>query len=321
MLEKNKAWKLLTTDEQMAITLSLSHGKSSWEIGEIMGKSHYKLLEIMARGKRFFKLFGEYFDEHGQLFPEGCSVDVDFQFFMEKAILDRLPLKKINNIIGNPNFIDNRKRAREIEKGMKSIKSQKAHDLYDLIIEFDRWNNYRVLPESIQEPSAFKRRNKTREKNRLKLVSDLPDLTIDIIRKRFETKGKGQAGVIFLPIIDRKLKSKKDILRVSNEKINITTLSYLGFYVFRDYNQSLEYIDLVKEFIFNEEVTCKKGLVFWPQFRVLSSKALNYNRLENIKTNRKYFEKMVGIDDRELIRRRKEGSKKSKKAKRVKKVI
>jgi hypothetical protein len=46
----SKAWGLLTEEEQTALKLQLGLGKSSWQASEIMGKAHYKYLEIKKRG-------------------------------------------------------------------------------------------------------------------------------------------------------------------------------------------------------------------------------------------------------------------------------
>ena len=54
---QNKAWNLLTEKEKQALTLGLGYAKSSWEVGEMMGLSHYKFLELKERAERFFKLF------------------------------------------------------------------------------------------------------------------------------------------------------------------------------------------------------------------------------------------------------------------------
>ncbi len=45
---------------------------------------------------------------------------------------------------------------------MQKSTNKGEKDLFDLIIEFDRWNNFRILPKNWQQPSAFKRRNKTK---------------------------------------------------------------------------------------------------------------------------------------------------------------
>jgi hypothetical protein len=304
MKVKDKVWNILTTDEQTAITLSLSHGKSSWEVGEIMGKSHYKYLEINSRAKRFFKLFTEYFTEYEELFPEGVRVQPNFQEYIEKSIIQRLGLKITLNTMADPDYVQYKKRKREIIEQMNLIKSNPlSKDLYDLILEFDRWNNHRILPDELQEPSAFKRRNKTREKNRLKLVSNLPQLTIDTVIKKYEYNGKLDM-VVWLPLMDQSTIRGYHLIKVLKKVENISGLTYLGLYVFKDKSTARDYIDLVYNFIRNDETSCRKGLSFWPQFRVLSSKAINYNKLENIKVNRKYFEKMVGDNDFLKVRKR-----------------
>jgi hypothetical protein len=307
MTRKDKAWNILSSDEQTAITLSLSHGKSSWEVGEIMGKSHYKYLEIAARSKRFFKLFSEYFTEHEDLFPDGLRVDDEFQSFIENAIIKRLPFKTIINLAEDKRYKIFKKRNQVMEEQMALVKSQsKGKDLYDLILEFDRWNNFRILPPSLQEPSAFKRRNKTRDKNRLKLISSLPRLTIHLLMKKYEYNGN--LVKVWLPIIDKEEAKGYHIIPVKKHTTQISALTFLGLPLFEDKKVADEYINLVYEFTQSTSVSCKKGLYFWPQFRVLSAKAINFLKIENIKVNRKYFEKEVGMDDVKWVRKMKKKS-------------
>jgi hypothetical protein len=294
-MKKEKAWDILTSDEQTAITLSLSHGKSSWEVGEIMGRAHYKYLEISSRAKRFFRLFTEYFAEHHRLFPEGVRVDPLFQDYMEKAIMDKLPLKSILQYLADKNYNLYKKRKKHITEQMALLRSQtKGKDVHDMILEFDRWNNYRILPTDLQEPSAFKRREKTREKNRLKLVSDLPKISIDIIVQRYKYEGK--LVKLWLPLVDQRLARGFFLTPVKKHTTTISGITYLGIPLFEDEETAEEYISLVYDFMKNQTKSCLKGLNFWPQYRVLFGKALNYDKLENIKVNRKYYEKIFDDD-------------------------
>ena len=48
-----------------------------------------------------------------------------------------------------------------------------------LIREFDRWNNFRILPREIQEPSAFKRRNKNYDIRNLKNLLSINSFYIE----------------------------------------------------------------------------------------------------------------------------------------------
>lgn len=54
---------------------------------------------------------------------------------------------------------------KNIERNMKWLKESEDEwdkDTLRLILEFDRWNNFRILPRMLQQPSAFKRRSNKR---------------------------------------------------------------------------------------------------------------------------------------------------------------
>lgn len=301
---QQKVWDILTTDEQTAITLSLSHNKSSWEVGEIMGKSHYKYLEIAARAKRFFKMFSEYFSLHDELFPEGVVVDEDFQDYMEGCILMRLTPKDVINKLYNPIYKDFKKRQAELSLRMDLLwKHEIGRDLHDLILEFDRWNNYRILPECLQEPSAFKRRNKTREKNRIKLVSKLPELTVNLIIKKYKYKGKGSK--FYLPLVTELYQYGYVVIPVANKHTTISGITALGLPLFKKKEVAKEYGILIAEFVEARKNSCKTGLRFWPEYRVISQKAINYTKLEHIRVNRKFYEHIFD-DDMQKVKKRRE---------------
>lgn len=298
-----KVWDVLTSDEQAAITLSLSHSKSTWEVGEIMGKSHYKYLEIAARAQRFFKLFSEYFTEHEELFPERLLICPSFQEYIEKSILKRIPVKTLIETMDDDRYRNFKKRKIELIDKMEILKRHsKGKDLYDLIMEFDRWNNRRIMPVEIQEPSAFKRRNKARDKNKLKLVTSLPDLTVELLIRRFKFKNKGKK--YYLPILTELYELGYIVIPVKAETIN--QISNLGLHLFKKKEIAHEFAILVYDYVNREKGNCRSGQMFWPEYRVLSKKAINYNRLENIRVNRKYYEKTFNDNDLHIVRKRKE---------------
>ena len=297
-----KVWDILTTDEQTAITLSLSHSKSTWEVGEIMGKSHYKYLEIAARAQRFFKLFSEYFTEHEELFPEGLMICQSFQEYIEKAILKRMPVKTLIETMDDDRYKSFKKRKVELIDKMEILKRHsKGKDLYDLIMEFDRWNNRRIIPVEIQEPSAFKRRNKTRDKNRLKVVTSLPDITVELIIRRYKFKKKGKK--YYLPIITNLYELGYIVVPVSASKVN--QITDLGLHLFVKKELAHEFAILVYDYVTREKGNCRSGQMFWPEYRVISKKAINYHKLENIRVNRKYYERVFNDNDDRIVKNRK----------------
>ena len=161
----SKAWGLLTEEEQTALKLQLGLGKSSWQASEIMGKAHYKYLEIKKRGEKFFKMFQEHFDYYSDdLIPEECldHLDPDFIEFLIQVIIHR---KKVNEAITETKsnrLLVGEIRDKIITKNMAYLRnsdSLEAKSLYNIIMDFDAWNNFRVLPKELQEPHAFTRRN------------------------------------------------------------------------------------------------------------------------------------------------------------------
>jgi len=300
-----QVWDVLTTDEQTAITLSLSYGKSSWEVGEIMGKSHYKYLEICARAQRFFKLFSEYFTKHEQLFPEGLIVDPSFQEYMEKAILKRLPIKTIITSMEEKEYKEFRKRNKEITEKMKVINKQKlGRDLYNLILEFDRWNNHRILSPELQEPSAFKRRNKTKEKNRIKLIAELPEVSVQLIMEKYKYKAKGKK--YFLPLVTPIFQLGFVIIPIKADYATTAAITEMGFPFFKKKEVAKEFIIKVQDYTRPKWDEFKiSGIKFWPEYRVLLKKAVNYNKLENKKPHRDFYEPPFNDTDEQIVRKRK----------------
>ena len=174
---QKQAIRILTPEEQMAITLSSVHGKSTWEAGEIMGKAHYKYLEIHARGVKYFRMFTEYFTLFPELFPEDLCTNKQFREYIINLMINRKTVKETIGLLNHEDWVTTKQIAHQIENAMKALsrrdKPVQASHLIHLIKDFDRWNNFRILPLSMQEPSACKRMNKQKIKNLLTLTSSL----------------------------------------------------------------------------------------------------------------------------------------------------
>ena len=96
-------------------------------------------------------------------------------------MLGRLNISTATKKMEDPSYTVASKRNRFIEFEMDRLRRANnvaSSDLYSLIMDFDRWNNFRILPISIQEPSAFKRRNKSRNKKHLKVITNLPQFSV-----------------------------------------------------------------------------------------------------------------------------------------------
>lgn len=292
----NKAWSLLSEDERTALTLSISYNKSSWQSGEIMGKSHYKYLEIRQRAERLMKLFDEYLSVCPKVIPEVTSCSKEFGEYIKLAFTKRLVVKEIVQQMDYEPYKDSANRKRMIineVEGLKRSKHFADNAFYQVIMEFDRWNNHRILPVEIQEPSAYKRRNKHRSRKLVKLACSLSDIAAGELIKRYEIK-KAVPTVVyyFVPVIPRSDFSKAKVVRFNSK--NLDEVTHLGLFVFRTHEEAMDFMKALIEYMAKEFKHCKDGQKFWPKFRLLSRKAINYEILQNINADRKLLE-MAGM--------------------------
>jgi hypothetical protein len=300
-----KAWDILNNEEQSAITLTLSHGKSSWEAGEIMNIAHYKFLEIKGRAEKFMKMFTEYFDTVGELVPEGLILPNHFQEYLEYLIIKRKSLKETIEVIKDSRYKLTSTRNTLITEIFQKLRNLKQATLFlDLVIEFDRWNNFRILSPEAQEPSAFKRRNKSRDLKHLKNICGLPEIVVIKIIERYKYEGKLKK--LYLPIITPYYDSGFIIVPVRFKPKKLMEISRLGLPIFNKEVEAKNFSELVYQFIIDKKhKTCNEGLRFWPEFRVNMGFAYNYSELNNITPTRIFMENSYEKLDLHIVRKSK----------------
>ena len=310
-MERNKintdAWEILNEDERVAISLSLGHGKSTWESGEILQKAHFKYLEIQKRARKFLEIFTNYLEKYGSIFPEGLIMNFAFKEYLILTILERKNISQSVKQMEDPSYSVASRRNKliiyEIEK-LKADNSESARDLYDLIMDFDRWNNFRILPVEIQEPSAFKRRNKARNVKHLRNITTLPQFSVLKVIEKYSYSGKYRK--VYLPLISGFLEDDYQIMDVKKRAVITNEITGVGLFLFTDRATAEEFAKLVSGYFLNAVRNCKTGQKFWPEFRVLMSKAYNYKELENIHKSRTYLDSALFDRDRIRVKRRKE---------------
>lgn len=290
MKKNDKAWNILTDEEKLVLNLTAVHGKSSWEIGEIVQKAHFKLLEIQKRCVKFFEMFTTHYETYGGLFPDESVVGKDFREYFQGVMELRLPVKEaIRRMFNNDVWSIKESRTRLITEGMDKLMESRNdcdRDLYNLIKEFDAWNNFRVLPDNLQEPSAYKRRNKAREAKHLRNISKIPMASIEYIKDLYEYNGKYQK--MFLPLIHLDFPNGYILVPVRYAQKNIKALSHLYLYVFDNETLANNFAGLVVEYLTAEDKSAKSGQKFWPKFRDIRQYAINFQEIENVNVFRKH---------------------------------
>lgn len=296
----SKAWGILNEDEKTALSLSLGYGKSTWESGEILGKAHFKYLEIQKRAQKFLEVFTNHFEKYGGLFPKDITIPSSFREFLSLTILERQNISNTVNKMSNTKYLITSARNKFIEKEIYKLKmdpSEGAIDLYNLIMDFDRWNNFRILPPSLQEPSAFKRRNKARNIKHIRNITSLPEYSIVTLIERFHYDGK--YSKLYLPIISKYFPIGYRIVPIKDKPGRIEKITSIGLFLFADKDKAKEFGESVNNYFLESKRTCKSGQNFWPKFRALMAEARNFKDLENIHKSRTYLDNAIFLKGEE----------------------
>jgi hypothetical protein len=300
------AWDILNADEKAAISLSLGHGKSTWESGEIMKRAHFKYLEISKRAMKFLEIFTNHFELYNGLFPEEVQISFAFKEYLTLTIIERKHISKAVKQMENSAYSIASQRTKLVIKEIENLQKNNNPDaaaLYSIIMDFDRWNNFRILPMAVQEPSAFKRRNKARNVKHLKKMIALPEYSVMLIIKRYTYSGKYPK--IYLPLISSYLDDNYRIVAMRNKSSTINDLTKAGLFIFPSRAKADEFGGLVAGYFVDNIKNCKTGQKFWPEFRLLIAEAINYKELENIHKSRTYLDWALFDKDKELAKKKK----------------
>lgn len=302
----NRAWMILTEEERLALSLFHGSDKSTWQAGEILKKAHYKYLEIKARGEKFLKMFTEHYNLYDDLFPQDIIISNGFRLYLKLVIIKRKRVNKAIQDMNNPTFWATSSRdellIKEITKFKNSYKTSERN-FYNLIMEFDRWNNFRILPKTIQEPSAFKRRDKNRHRKHLKILINMHPFSVkEIIRKyEFKPKSSNVKHIGYITIIKEIRELEYEIVAIHSIKGILAEMSKIGIYVFMDKEIATRFIEIILKYYDKDTRHCTDGQKFWPQYRVMIKKAMNYDDIQNIIPSRKYLEYALKDIDPQLI--------------------
>lgn len=281
-----KAFSILMESEKQAMAIQHGMNKSSWAAGEMMKRSHYKYLEIKQRAEQFLRMFTEHYNLFDEVIPHGFGCPHDVRAYLNTCIEKRfkpgdaveclkVDFPSINKAKINEKLVD-------VMWNWEKSSDPQIAQIVHIVKEFDRWNNFRILPPSIREPSAFKRRVKNTQKKHLRILASISTRTIKKIRDNYECKNN---NYIYFPY----LSPTPRVMKVKATKEPIEALSKASLYLFKNKEKALEYIELVYQYVLGGKRDCKNGLIFWPKYREIIKSATNYTRIQNITPNRKYL--------------------------------
>lgn len=308
------AWNILNDDERTALSLSLSFNKSTWESGEIMSKAHFKYLEIQKRAKKFLEIFTNHFLRYHNLFPSDLHISFAFKEYLTLTIIERKNISQATKLMEDQGYLIASRRNKLIIRDINKLRDNNhspAQDLYNLIMDFDRWNNFRILPLEIQEPSAFKRRNKARNIKHIRNITSLPQYSVLTLISTYQYSGK--KAEVYLPVISDYLQGGLKVIAIRNKPVIIKEVTDIGFFVFDDRAKASDFAGLVYDYFLNSVRNCKTGQRFWPEFRVLMAQAINHKELEHIHKSRTYLDSAIINRDELKLKKRKQKKEKGEK--------
>lgn len=305
-----KALSILNKDEKAALALHNIHNKSTWQAGEILKKSHYKYLEIKQRAQRFFEMFSVHYEAYGQLVPEELEDKLDplFSAHIKNLVELRLTPNGSAQMIDHPKFYIKEFRDALVVESMRKLAYSpyaSSQNLYSVIMEFDRYNNFRVLPQEIQEPSAFKRRNKTRYRRHLEISTTIHPYTLHRIKELFEVGNRATKDIAYIALINME-HGISDVVKIQKNPQTYNTLTNCSLYIFDKDEEAIEYAELTAGYLEPTYRDPKQGLEFWPKFRILIKRAVNYYDINNITPTRKHLMSAVRDMDMYYLNRQKE---------------
>lgn len=288
---QKRAWDCLTDVERQSLFLQLSNGKSTWEVGTILKISHYKYLEIRERSEKFFRLFSDYFQLHEAIFRPDSPCEDQFKDYIEGVIEKRLTRRESALRMGDSSNLVHKIRVSLIERNIKRLKESENtwdKDTLTLIMEFDRWNNFRILPKMLQQPSAYKRRVNKRDKVYIKyLLERVPDWIHEKIIERFKYRARPHIKKYWVCLISPSLYKDSNgylLLPIRPTEESITEMNRFFIYVFEDKEDADTFGFMVNTYL-DKTAEVKTGQKFWPEYRYNVQKALNYNSVNNIDFN------------------------------------
>jgi hypothetical protein len=274
---KIKAWELLTTKEKNSLQLVFGHGKSNMEASVIMNIFPYKFTEILLRAKKFFLVFSEHFYVWDNLDLEGC--DNEFRAYIESTVLHRKTVPKAIEAVNSSKFYDYNYRINLLSEEM-GLLLQDTPTTYDLLITFDQWNAFRILPKQFQVPSPFNRRQNKAFKRIYEKITNLSELSYRAIDKAFYTK---HPPMMHVPLLGEYHGNQIMILPVPKSEKNIKYFSKNLLPVFISRDKALEFAKFVHDYYSIPNKTIHLSRLFWPGFRKLVNEADNLNLLLNLK--------------------------------------
>lgn len=276
---QQKAWDHLTSNEQMALQLTIVGQRSKQEAAIIMGLAPYKFNELVLRARKFFLLFTEYYEEYEDFTPTELGISVEASLFLDGILLRRFkPTDLTSKDIKLQSLVRYEAKQdfwREFLTSLQKLPGQ-GQALYALLLEFDKWNSFRILPKVYQLPSPFSRRRIKQFKKIKEQLHNVTELGWELLLKEYSTP---KPPFAFLPTF-RLGQPSVETVRLSRASLKYFTSNQLP--LFSTESRARGHIDLLSDYGALQKKSPHSSQKFWAAYRITLAGAVNYNELLNI---------------------------------------
>lgn len=298
------AYDMLTDTEKQVLYLTISQGQSSWASTQFMkGMTHYKFLEIKQRAQRLFKLFADFYAIYPQLFNPKNYFNPRFKDYIYGVMVKRLPLDEAIEYAGDAAWQVRPIRYELISKEMDRLKFSSDtwdQDTFKLIVEFDRWNNFRILPKKFQAESAFNRRSTKKCKTYIKYLFRIPDYKIRFLIDKFWyfVKKQDTDNVAYVALVSDMFDKQGgyQVMPIKNTESNILEISKFYMYIFPTIDDATEFGVLVSNYFETAVANGPAGgIKFWSRYKSLTRRTINYKYINNLDLNYSTMDAAFGL--------------------------
>jgi len=275
------AWNHLTPLEKSTLSLVVVSGKTRQEASIVLGLYPYKFTEVYNRGRWFFILFTDYYSTYPTLIPKNfrTSLPQPHLELVMRVLKERVRPQAIASL--SPDFMDllipHSMSAMWVTliRDLQLDPSKHARHFLDLIIRYDQWNNFRILPKEYRQPSPFPRRRNREFKKIHDSINTISDMGWEMVEDNWGSKA---APFAFIPSLLHDLKPTR--VRLSRNSLQYFTTNRIP--VFMTEEEALTFGERSYDFYNLSRVSTFSAQKFWTTFRLQISKAINYNGLLNI---------------------------------------
>ncbi len=99
-----------------------------------------------------------------------------------------------------------------------------------------------------------------------------------------------------MPLITIHDHSLTQVIKIPLTDKNLRLVNNMVMYIFKEEGDAKRFIEILNDYVTKDYKHCRDGQRFWPEFRILTKKAINYDIIQNITPTRKYVLDNAGVD-------------------------